>query len=133
MFRFVVLLGAVVPFAMTGCGSSGPALVSGVVTLDGKPVEGASVSFTPASGDGLGGSYGKTDAQGRYTLRTVATDKPGAAAGTHKVTISLSKSDAKSPDGAVTDLIPAKYNSKSDLTFDVPATGTDKADFPLSN
>ena len=34
--------------------------------------------------------------------------------------------------GAVTDLIPAKYNTKSDLTFDVPSGGTDKADFPLT-
>lgn len=115
-----------------GCGG-GPAAVSGVVTLDGKPVEGASVSFAPSGADGgIGGSYGKTDAQGRYELRTVIGDRSGAAPGKHKVAISLSKPDPNNPEGAAKDLIPAKYNTKSDLTFEVPAGGTDKADFTLT-
>jgi hypothetical protein len=124
---------AVALAVLSGCGG-GTTTVSGVVTLDGNPVEGATVLFTPESGDGggVGGSSGKTDAQGRYTLRTVADDRAGAARGKHKVTISLSKSDPKSPEGAVTDLIPAKYNTKSELTFDVPSGGTDKADFVLT-
>lgn len=119
--------------AVSGCGG-GTASVSGVVTLDGKPVEGASVSFAPVSGDGggIGGSYGKTDAQGRYELRTVVGDRSGAAPGKHKVTISLSKPDPKNPEGAEKNLIPAKYNTKSDLTFEVPTGGTDKADFTLT-
>jgi hypothetical protein len=130
-FVSIVVLGAVA--LVSGCGG-GPASVSGVVTLDGKPVEGATVNFTPASGDGggLGGSYGKTDAEGRYALRTIAADKPGAAAGKHKVTISLAKADPTNPEGAAKDLIPPKYNVKSDLTFDVPSGGTDKADFALT-
>lgn len=53
--------------AMWGC-SRGPAVqyVEGVVTLDGEPVEGAIVTFTP-SGDGLGAA-GTTDASGVYRL-----------------------------------------------------------------
>lgn len=120
--------------AAAGCGAS-TATVSGAVTLDGKPLEGATVSFTPASGDGggVGGSAGKTDAQGRFTLRTVVADKSGAAVGKHKVSISLYKEDPKNPDGAGgKELVPAKYNVKSDLTFDVPSGGTDKADFALT-
>jgi len=86
-----------------------------------------------SGGDGgVGSSYGKTDAQGRYTLRTVAGDKSGAVVGKHRVTISLSKPDPNNPEGAAKDLIPAKYNLKSDLTFEVPAGGTDKADFALT-
>ncbi|MDY3554606.1 hypothetical protein R5W24_003732 [Gemmata sp. JC717] len=121
-------------FGAAGCGGGGPVSVSGAVTLDGQPVEGASVSFTPAAGDGggVGGSYGKTDAQGRYALKTVIGDRGGAVPGKHKVTISLSKPDPKSPEGAEKNLIPAKYNTKSDLTFDVPTGGTDKADFVLT-
>lgn len=132
--RLTLLSGAVLAAVFcAGCGG-GMASVSGVVTLDGKPVEGATVNFTPESGDGggNGGSYGKTGPDGRYMLRTVAADKSGAAVGKHKVRISLSKNDAKSPDGLVTDAIPAKYNIKSDLTFDVPSGGTDKADFTLT-
>lgn len=130
MRTLFVLLGAAA-LAAGGCGG-GPAAVSGVVTLDGKPVEGATVSFSPEGAGTVGGSTGKTGPDGRYTLRTVTADKPGAAPGKHKVTISLSRTDAKNPDGAVTDAIPAKYNTKSELTFDVPSGGTDKADFALT-
>ena len=89
-------------------------------------------AIATGDGGGLGGSYGKTDKDGRYTLRTVAADKSGAAVGKHKVAISLSQPDPKNPEGAAKDLIPAKYNAKSDLTFDVPSGGTDKADFALN-
>jgi len=53
--------------AVWGC-SRGPAIqyVEGVVKLDGQPVEGAIVSFTP-SGPGLGAA-GTTDASGIYRL-----------------------------------------------------------------
>lgn len=126
----VLLLAA----AVAGCGGGSVAKVSGVVTLDGAPVEGATVSFTPASGDGggVGGSAGKTDAEGRYTLRTVVGDRPGAAVGKHKVTISKFKEDPKNPEGKGQEFIPAKFNHNSTLTFDVPSGGTDKADFPLT-
>lgn len=122
----------VVTLSALGCGG-GPANVSGVVTLDGKAVEGATVTFTPDSkdGGGVGGSYGKTDAQGRYTLRTVSGDKPGAVVGKHKVTISQSIPDPNNAEGIAKELIPARYNAKSDLTFDVPSGGTDKANFDL--
>lgn len=133
MRQLILGLCAAAALGAVGCGS-GPAPVSGVVTLDGQPVEGVSVSFTPAAGDGdgIGGSYGKTDAQGKYALKTVIGDRAGAAPGKHKVVISLSKPDPKNPEGAEKNLIPAKYNTKSDLTFDVPASGTDKADFTLT-
>ena len=50
-----------------GC-SRGPAIqyVEGLITLDGKPVEGAIVTYTP-SGAGLGAA-GTTDASGVYRL-----------------------------------------------------------------
>ena len=117
---------------MPGCGGR-TGRVSGVVTLDGKPLVGATVSFTPASGDngGVGGSYGKTDAQGRYTLRTVVGKANGAAVGKHKVSISLYKRTRTTrtrPEGVGPGEV---QRAKTDLTFDVPAGGTDKADFEL--
>jgi hypothetical protein len=121
--------------AAVGCGGS-TGRVSGVVTLNGQPLEGATVTFSPASGDGggVGGSTGKTDAQGRYTLRTVFGDKSGAAVGKHKVTISLYKENPTNPDQAGQELVPARYSdpAKSELTCDVPSGGIDKANFDLA-
>ena len=33
----------------------------------------------------------------------------------------------------VRDRVPEKYNMRTELVFDVPPEGTDKADFPLSS
>lgn len=59
--------------------------VSGVVTQNGTPVEGANVVFELA--DGSKSAVGTTDAQGRYTLTTFEAGD-GAIAGRHKVTVS---------------------------------------------
>ena len=68
-----------------GCGESSKyAQVSGSVTLDGKPVENATVSFLPkGSGRPAGGN---TDANGVFEL---TTDNPGdgALAGRYIVTV----------------------------------------------
>ena len=76
----LVFLAAVGP--LTGCGVT-LLPVQGVVTLDGKPVEGATVVFT--SSDGKSSASGMTDAAGGFALSS--GDKPGAAAGTYKVTV----------------------------------------------
>lgn len=67
-----------------GAGSDRPRLaqVSGIVTLDGEPVEGASVNFLPVAGGRL--ATGTTDATGRYTLTTFDKDD-GAAVGEHYI------------------------------------------------
>jgi hypothetical protein len=59
--------------------------VSGVVTLDSQPVEGATVSFSPKSEGGVAAA-GITDASGHFTLAT--TSGEGAAPGAYAVTIS---------------------------------------------
>jgi hypothetical protein len=62
--------------AILGC-SRGPAVhyVEGVVALDGKPVQGAVVTFTPSRG-GLAAA-GTTDAAGVYKLNALSA-RPGA-------------------------------------------------------
>ena len=72
---------------LAGCGGSDrPSLApaSGIVTLNGEPVEGASLTFVPVAG-GRPGS-GVTDAQGRYSIKTYE-DASGATVGEHKVSV----------------------------------------------
>jgi hypothetical protein len=125
---------------LAGCGTKGFAPVSGTVTLDGKPLPNASVNFQPLDSKQSGqGSAGKTDADGHYSLRVVVDNKAGAVVGKHRVSISSVKEDDPSydpPPGKLPpkarDPIPTKYNAKSQLTFEVPPGGSDKADFNLT-
>lgn len=59
--------------------------VSGLVTLDGQPVDGATISFVPKSEGGVAAAA-VTDASGRFTL--VTTSGEGAVPGSYAVTIS---------------------------------------------
>jgi hypothetical protein len=72
---------------MVGCGPSYKS-VEGVVTLDGKAVEGATVVFVADDGSGNTAS-GLTDASGKFTL--TAGNKKGAVAGNYKVLITKTK------------------------------------------
>src|SRR5436190_410017 len=79
---------------IVGCGSgSKVAPVSGVITLDGKPLPNAHVAFQPEAGKGSinagTGSSGVTDASGKYTLRMADSDQVGAVLGTHRVEINF--------------------------------------------
>ena len=71
-----------------GC-SSNPAIypevadVVGVVTLDGQPLEGATVTFAPEAGRA---SSGVTDSAGRYSLHYTGSIR-GAMLGSHRVMI----------------------------------------------
>ena len=58
--------------AFVGCGDSNPPTykVTGVVTLDGKPVDGAMVTFTPSSGPNPKPAVGASGADGKYNLTT---------------------------------------------------------------
>src|SRR5262245_15157134 len=110
---------------LVGCGGAGPGLqrVTGKVTFDGKPVEGAAVEFQPKASAGSP-SYGVTDAGGTYKLM-FTLDKEGAALGDHIVRISKTE-------GAIgKETLPAKYNFKSTLTATV-IDGKNNFDFPLT-
>lgn len=137
MRRSLSLLAVALPLA-AGCGPAGVVPVSGRVTLNGQPLANVHVSFQPiAAGTEVnpgGGSYAFTDADGRFTLRLVEGDAPGAVVGKHRVEITPRNVDDdrdRRGKGAVTG-VPAKYNRHSDLTFDVPRGGTDQANFTLT-
>jgi hypothetical protein len=114
--------------AIVGCGPRGPAveMVEGVVLLDGEPVEGATVFFSPAPKDKKpqGGvpAAGRTGAGGTFRLNAVGGAKAGAGTkvGEYVVTIVKQESDAlpapdpsgpPAPPGEIKlrDLLPAVY------------------------
>src|SRR5262245_37542958 len=109
--------GALVLLLVLGCGGPKLAPVSGRVTLNGKPLANAHVSFQPIAAPGEmnpgSGSYAITDADGRYTLRVVEGDRPGAHIGKHRVEIVLRETTDEATDlprrGAKV-VIPARYN-----------------------
>jgi hypothetical protein len=141
--RARLLAGFAVVLAL-GCGSNKVVPVSGKVTMDGKPLKNATVSFQPiAEGKNIEagpGSVGKTNDQGEYTLTTDKGD-PGAVVGKHRVTIAIIAPEAGQDDKRrrggpkLENKIPKRYGpgGKDELTFDVPAGGTTKADFPLKS
>jgi hypothetical protein len=147
--RMALLVSLTGLLALTGCGGGieeGP--VSGTIYMDGKPLANVHVQFQP-----LGtkenpnpgrGSHGVTDESGRYTLRIDGV-RDGAVVGKHRVAVcAVLAGEGKnfnpetgSPDGEIPpggrEFIPARYNDQTELTFDVPAGGTDKADFQLTS
>jgi hypothetical protein len=112
--------------------------VSGVISINGEPIKDAHINFEPrASGeDGLAGvgSYGDTDSEGRYELKTL-DNETGAVVASHRVTIRTFVGEG-GPNGSTKvirkELLPKKYHSSSKLTFEVPAGGTDQANFDLT-
>ena len=121
--------------AAFGCGRQPEvAPVSGLVTLDGQPLAGAHVSFQPVQDDVRAmamGSYDTTSSEGRYSLRLVEPDMPGAVPGQHRVRIRTAVDADQPEDGPLSEeRLPARYRDGT-LTFEVPASGTTSADFHL--
>lgn len=159
MARAWILL-CLTSLAATGCsgGVSGPPYVNatGIVTLDGKPIEGATVTFSPKKDGSM--SMGLTDAEGRFVLKS-ATGRKGAAVGEHNVSIALridlgpaqpaaSEEDlappqsfeinggtAPPPKPTTKWIIPEKYSdpTKSGLDVTVPSGGLTDHKFELKS
>jgi hypothetical protein len=70
--------------ALLAAGCGGPVTVKGTVTLDGQPLEGATVMFIPVNE--WVGANAVTDADGRFTL--IGTKADGLMPGEYKVTVS---------------------------------------------
>ncbi len=123
-----------------GCGANPNVVpVSGVVLLDGKPLVGASVNTQPiASSSGANpgsGSFGRTDAEGRYSLEVVDPPMPGAYLGEHRVTITQpDEVEYRSTDEMVVPTgppWPTRYSDGS-LRMTVQPEGTTTVDFELT-
>jgi hypothetical protein len=118
--------------------------VSGTVTLDGKPVAQVAVMFQPMA-EGTPnpgpGSFGITDADGRYSLKLVGKESPGGVVGKHKVRFDPYSDEPADPTvdrpfrpKKAMPKIPAKYNQiEAMFEFEAPPKGTTSADFQLSS
>lgn len=134
--------------ALSGCG--GPALkdtvpVTGKVTHNGEPIEGAMVTFLP-QGDHRAAS-GRTNASGIYKLTTLEPED-GAMPGPYRVSISKTEvsasrgSDDEPPPSinpewpplTATELVPVKYKhaDSSGLTAEV-SQGKNEINFELED
>lgn len=118
-----------------GCGSNTLTVypVTGTVTFENKPVEGAQVLF---QADGAPPAQGITDAAGKYVLKTSIAGE-GAVVGNHKVTIvkmaRAPGADASDPYAATQNVLPPQYASasQSPLTAKVVA-GSNEFPFVLT-
>jgi hypothetical protein len=152
MIRFdpsLALRACVLTVALAGCGGGGATSpVTGVVTLDGKPLVGASIQFVP-QGSGRDAT-GETDKNGGFVMSTFKP-RDGVVPGTYKVVISpatgtadptphgsaedamaaASKAPAKKPAGPA---FPGQYSrpDQTPLTQEVPVKGTLKFDLKSS-
>lgn len=113
--------------ALAGCGGAPAAdlpnlaQVDGIVLLDGQPLSGARVLFEPQQSGST--SSAMTDDQGRYEV-WYGNGEPGAALGSHTVRIFKMDGDAGP------ELLPARYNERSELTATV-GPGENAVDFRL--
>jgi hypothetical protein len=114
---------------LSACGPS-TGTVRGTVTIDGEPLTGGVISFVPA------------EATGTPTTANVETGKYELTTSTGKKFVQISapivvgKRKEYEGEGAplveITDeRLPAKYNSQTELTFDV-VPGPSTKDFPLT-
>lgn len=139
-----IMLAGLCLAAISGCGGSvaGPGMadVTGTVTYNGEPVEGANVIFYPVIGDDQTlTSQARTEKDGRFRMTThVGGGKfqPGIAPG--KYSVAISKPDTAAIKGTLTppkDLLPRRYSNPttSQLTADVGAGRENNFEFPLAD
>jgi len=104
------------------------AQVSGTVTLDGKALAGAAVSFEPGAAGAI--LKGRTDPKGRYELSSGPRgEAKGAAPGLYTVRIKTKPQRGKEADFTP---LPAVYNEQSALRAQTTA-GMNTLDFNLSS
>ena len=138
--RLRLVLTALVLAPLAGCGGPSYAPVSGRVTLDGRPLPRAVVTFLPVATDGIAaagpGSMAVTDEQGQFTLRVTGDGRQGVLVGEHRVRISTREAVIEEEEGKTTtprELVPARYNSNTELRFTVPPDGSSAANFELKS
>lgn len=124
---------------LVGCGgTTGPEVadVSGIVTMDGKPLPNAQVQFVPDGSEQGRPSWGKTDEEGYYALQ-YSSEQSGAVLGEHLVRINTG-GDAEEDEygnvmsGPKPETVPAKYNVNTTLKRTVEP-GSNEINFELDS
>ncbi|MBN2296171.1 MAG: hypothetical protein JXM70_27315 [Pirellulales bacterium] len=136
----IIIVGILCTIVIQGCGGTdrlSTAKVSGLVTLDGKPLSKGTVVFTPAAGRA---ATGKIQPDGTFVLGTYATSD-GAVLGKHQVAVvaretkSRQGGDPAAPPITGPSLIPERYSNSatSGLTFEVTDDGKNEFNIQLSS
>ena len=133
MTLLLALLASITAVCLTGCGPSGPRLhpVAGTVTFDGEPVAEGRIQFRAVEGDQR--AFSAVIENGDYELETAAGKMTVEITASRIVPGKFDESNPgeKVPVGEM--YIPARYNSQTELTAEVPAGGTKQLDFALTN
>lgn len=126
----------VLPMIVIGCGGGDtPELgtVYGTVTLDGKALPNATVTFSPMGKEGGQECSAVTQDDGSYELKYSAAHA-GAPPGKYEVriTTATTTTDESGNDVEVPEKLPSKYNYETELKREVEA-GSNKMDFDLDS
>lgn len=136
---------ALAAIVVVGCSKEGDRYagtvpVSGKVSYNGQPLEGATVTFISDTGSTPGA--GMSGAGGAYTLRvkpgsyTITVSKLNVAADTKEMTMEEAMAvNANKPPDEPKETLPAKYQSPTDspLKFEVKQAGESKFDVTLTD
>ncbi len=137
VLRFSVLIGLLLLGAGCGGGTdSNRVSVSGQVTLDEQPLANGVITFLPS--DGKGPSASAKIENGEYETeidpgpKNVSIQATEAAA---EPTDSAARGDSHGGGGSASpkQLIPAKYNTNTELKYEVQASGNDDVNFDLNS
>lgn len=120
-----------------GPGSGGRLPVQGAVTLDGEPVDEGVIVFLPAGGADAANRAGGPIKAGRYAIPA----RQGLLPGKYRVEIRWNQKtgrqisvpgDAPNMMDETRQVVPARYNTRSELTADV-MSGSTAFDFALAS
>src|SRR5436190_8990370 len=129
-FVVAVFLGIWLP----GCGGEktpGLGQVTGTITMDGKPLPDATLTFETSKG-GLSAALGRTDANGKYELYYSRGHK-GATTGENIVRITtLGETGGEDNSQVRRESVPTKYNTSSELKADIKR-GSNVVNFDLKS
>jgi hypothetical protein len=138
--RLLTRIGALALIAMiAGCGGVSLETVSGKVTLDGAPLPKAKVGLIPknppqntSDPNAKGPFLAVTDEQGQFKIGPVGDTGGGVPPGAYTLTITTAWLDG-GDEMSVTppQKVPAPHSTGVD--FEVPAGGTDAANFDLKS
>ena len=115
-----VSLCAVLLAVAAGCGDSGPPLVpvAGTVTLNGEPIQGATLSFAPDPTNKFGRpARGVSGPQGKY--KSTTSGRPGVVPGKYLVVVSQDNAGAPRVEGQYSKEVPP---SGATIDFEVIAS-----------
>jgi len=118
---------------VAACSSQTTATVRGKVTLDGTPLDDATISFVPTAG-GARQSAWTTIKGGEYSI----VEKDGLGTGPFRVEIRALRPTGEKPNPNEPTMVPSKeiisgrYNSNSALTVEIKP-GANTADFALTS